>query len=245
MTVALALLSVMAGSALQRLTGIGFALVSAPLLVLLLGPFQGVLVSNGAIILAGTILFLQLRRSVDWRRFGLLLPSALIGIIPGAWLAVTMPSNLLDVVVGAAVIIGMSASFFVERLGTVSGPLPTAGFGFLSGLMNVTAGVGGPALSVYGVVTRWCQVSFAATLQPLFVLMGAASVAAKLIGSQGAAVQLSGWVWVAVAVMVVAGVAVGTWASRHVTPVTARRVVVLLAYTGGIATLVRGIAGSL
>lgn len=52
MTLALALLAVAVGTALQRLTGIGFALVAAPLLVLLLDPFHGVLVANAAITLA-------------------------------------------------------------------------------------------------------------------------------------------------------------------------------------------------
>lgn len=109
--------------------------------------------------------------------------------------------------------------------------------------MNVTASVGGPALSVYGVVSRRSQVSFAATLQPLFVVMGAASVVAKVITDGGAAIDLPGWVWAAVAVAVLAGVGAGTWLSRHVAAPAARRLVVVLAYAGGLATLARGISG--
>lgn len=78
MTLALALLAVAVGTALQRLTGIGFALVAAPLLVLLLDPFHGVLVANAATTLAAAILFLQLRRSVDWHRFRMLLLAGLL-----------------------------------------------------------------------------------------------------------------------------------------------------------------------
>lgn len=245
MTLALALLAVAAGAALQRVTGIGFALVSAPLLVLLLDPFHGVLVANAAITMASTILFVQLRQAVDWRRFWMLLPAALIGTAPGAWLALRLPASTLDVIVGGAVIAGLTASFFAARLDALARPLPTAGFGFLSGLMNVTAGVGGPALSVYGVVTRWSQVSFAATLQPLFALMGATAVLAKLLGAEHVALQLPGWAWGAVAAAVLGGIAVGTWGSRHVSAAVARRAVIVLAYAGGLATLVRGIASAL
>ena len=39
-------LGVVAGALTQRVTGIGFALVCAPLLVLIAGPFEGVVLSN-------------------------------------------------------------------------------------------------------------------------------------------------------------------------------------------------------
>lgn len=241
MTLVLALAAVGLGSALQRLTGVGFALVSAPFLVLLLDPFDGVVVANGAAALASGILFTQLRKSVDWRRFRLLLPAALVGIVPGAWIALTMDMSVLDVIVGVAVILGMSASYFAARIGTMSGPIPTMGFGFMSGLMNVAAGVGGPALSVYGVATRWAQLSFAATLQPLFFVMGTVSLVVKLVGARGTVMPLQGWTWVAVGAMVVLGISVGTWLSRRVSAVLARRLVIVLAYAGGLATLIRGI----
>lgn len=241
MILVLALAAIGLGSALQRLTGVGFALVSAPFLVLLLDPFDGVVVANGAAALASGMLFTQLRRSVDWRRFRLLLPAALVGILPGAWMALTLDKSVLDVIVGLTVILGMSASYFTARIGTISGPVPTLGFGFMSGLMNVAAGIGGPALSVYGVATRWSQLSFAATLQPLFFAMGTVSVAVKLIGANGTVMPLPGWAWGAVGAMVVAGISVGTWLAHRINAVLARRLVVVLAYAGGLATLIRGI----
>lgn len=53
---------IMLGASVQRLAGIGFALVSAPALVLLLGPAEGVVLSNCA---AGAISAIGLASS--WR----------------------------------------------------------------------------------------------------------------------------------------------------------------------------------
>ena len=45
-TTVLVIAAVLIGSSMQRITGMGFALVAAPFLVLLLGPIDGVIVVN-------------------------------------------------------------------------------------------------------------------------------------------------------------------------------------------------------
>ncbi len=47
--------------------------------------------------------------------------------------------------------------------------------------MYAAAGIGGPSLSVYAVVSRWEQRAFAATLQPFFLTVGASSLLTKLL----------------------------------------------------------------
>jgi len=239
---ALALLAVAGGSTLQRLTGMGFALVAAPALVLLLDPVEGVLVTNAGASLAALLLFVKLRGAVDWRRLTYLLPAALAGIAPGAWVALTVPAPVLDVVVGVAVIGGISASFVAARVGEMRGRGPMIGLGFASGFMNVSAGVGGPALSVYGVASRWAQVSFAATLQPLFLAMGVVSLAAKWWGGGADVATQPWWLWAGVAAAVVLGVVVGSRLAPRVSAGQARTLVIVIAYVGGVATLVRGVA---
>ncbi|MBZ2197843.1 sulfite exporter TauE/SafE family protein [Occultella gossypii] len=241
MIVALALLAVVAGAALQRITGLGFALVSAPFLVLLLGPFDGVVVANAGGALSSLLLLVRLRDMIDWHRFRYLTAGALVGTIPGAWVALTVADRVLDIGIGLAVVLGMSASFLAARLGTMSGRAPMLAFGGASGFMNVTAGVGGPALSVYGVASRWSQLSFAATLQPVFLVMGLVSLAVKGVGAPEAFAALGWSVWLGVAVAVLLGLAVGTVLARRVGPAKARVVVIVMAYAGGAATLLRGL----
>ncbi|TDE88566.1 sulfite exporter TauE/SafE family protein [Occultella glacieicola] len=236
-----ALLAVVVGALLQRLTGMGFALVSAPFLVLLLGPFDGVLVANAGGAFSSLILLRRLRSWIDWHRFRYLMPAALVGIVPGAWVALNVPSHVLDLSIGLIVVLGMTASLIAARADAASGTLPMLLLGGASGFMNVTAGVGGPALSVYGVVSRWSQLSFAATLQPLFLVMGLVSLGVKWAGEPAAFATLGWPIWLGVAAAVLVGLALGTGLARWVGPGTARVVVIVMAYAGGVATLLRGL----
>jgi hypothetical protein len=54
-------LGVVAGALTQRVTGVGFALVCAPLLVLIAGPFEGVVLAN---LLSLTVNLVRVRRGL-------------------------------------------------------------------------------------------------------------------------------------------------------------------------------------
>ena len=58
-------LSVCIGAVSQRATGMGFALLSAPFLVLVLGPLQGILAVNAASVLANSLILVQVWRDVE------------------------------------------------------------------------------------------------------------------------------------------------------------------------------------
>ena len=68
------------GAGTQRITGLGFALVSAPFLVLLLGPFAGVFVVNVLGVAASVLVLAQVRRDVDVRR-GLMLYATVLAAV--------------------------------------------------------------------------------------------------------------------------------------------------------------------
>jgi len=67
-TTGLVLAAVVMGAGMQRITGMGFALVAAPFLVLLLGPVEGVVLVNlcGAVT-AGAIIF-RVVRDIDFAK---------------------------------------------------------------------------------------------------------------------------------------------------------------------------------
>ena len=81
MTLALLAGAVLLGAATQRLTGMGFALVSAPLLVAVLGPLTGVQLLQVFGIFASALVLAQ----VCWRRGPhsvLLMLPVVVGIFP-------------------------------------------------------------------------------------------------------------------------------------------------------------------
>ncbi|GAA1828594.1 sulfite exporter TauE/SafE family protein [Agromyces salentinus] len=234
-------LSVLVGAIAQRVTGMGFALVASPALVILLGPFDGVIVVNLCAVISSLIILPRVWRFVEWRRFGLLVAPALVGTLVGALIAAHVPGAPLQVVIGVLVIGALTTSLLVTRAEHVARGWPPAVIaGGASGVMNAAAGVGGPALSVYAVATRWSQVGFAATAQPYFVVIGAASLALKL-GQTGWAVpelEPGAWPWIIAALLV--GLGIGELLHRRIPHHAARTAVIVIAYLGGAAALIDG-----
>lgn len=230
------------GAVAQRLTGMGFALVVSPFLVLLLGPFDGVMLVNLASIVSALIVLVTVWRDVDVRAYGWLAASAIVGVVPGAFLAARVDPAILETTVGAVLITSLTGSLLVARLPiTFTGNRPRLVAGFASGLMNAGAGVGGPAVSAYGILSRWPHRPFAATLQPYFATVGLASVIAKLVIAPGSLPDLGPVGWGAAGAALVSGVAVGTIAARYLTVRWARSAVIVIAFAGAAVALVTGL----
>ncbi|WP_105034485.1 sulfite exporter TauE/SafE family protein [Cryobacterium aureum] len=240
-TTVLVITAVLIGSSMQRITGMGFALVAAPFLVLLLGPVDGVIVVNVCGALTASIILLRVFRQVDWRRYGILAVCAVGGIVPGSYVLQFVPVAWLEISIGVLVAAGLTISINLGRV-VVRDRL---GFrvlaGMSSGFMNTTAGVGGPAVSIYAIATGWPQRSFAATMQPYFLTIGLTSLASKFaLGSAGLP-QLPALVWVLIGCACIVGLIVGDRLTTVIEPHVARRLLVIVAYLGSFATILRGV----
>lgn len=236
----LLLAAIIIGGVSQRVTGMGFALVTAPFLVLLLGPVGGVLVVNVCAAMTSSLILLRVRRDVAWRRFAVLGTASVVGILPGSVLAQAAPSAWLELVVGTLVLLALASSLLARRAPAVRGQASAVVTGLVAGAMNSTAGVGGPAFSVYAVASRWPQTSFAATLQPLFITTGLVSFGSKLAIEPSSLPPLAWWVWVGIAAALGAGVLLGDRVAHHLSARTARAGLLVVAATGAATIAVRG-----
>lgn len=235
LTVGLLALAVFVGAATQRLTGLGFALVAAPMLVLVAGPLQGVLLSNALSLVINVVLAVMLHRDIDVRRAVLLAIPALIVVPIGAWVAARMSPAVLSLMIGGLVVVALSAVVAAPGLRVRAGRGAAIGAGAASGFMNVTAGVGGPALSLYAIATRWHGVGFVASAQLYFALLNAGSLIAK-----GGLPHLGITGLIACTAGLVLGTVSGHLVAPHVTPSRVRQAIIVLAFAGAIATVVRG-----
>ena len=235
-------LAVLVGTILQRVSGAGVGLIVSPVLSLLIGPAHGVLVTNGVTMISGTTLTIQAWRRIDWKRYAILVSSALIGLIPGAWLVAHLPSAWLQIVVGGVVLLGLAVTVGLRNLPPTAETPTGIVAGAFGGLFNVTAGVAAAAMVVNARMTRWAQVSYAATMQPTFATLGAMSVAAKLIAGVGSG---EGWPSPWLFVVALCAVFVGAWlggiVARHVSASKARTLAMSLAAAGALAAVVRGL----
>ncbi|OPG06713.1 hypothetical protein B1R27_16615 [Streptomyces sp. GKU 895] len=228
---------VLLGSSVQWLTGMGFALVAVPALILLLGPAQGVVLANCA---SGVICVVGLVGG--WRRVR---PAAMVPLcvaaactVPaGAWLTRQLPSPVLLLVMGALVTVAVLLVMRGARLPALRGTKGAVVAGAAGGFMNSAAGVGGPPISLYALNAGWTVREFVPNAMFYGVVVNAFSVAANGVP------ELSPPRWVAVvAAMGVGGVIGRTLASR-IPERWARQLVLLLALTGGVTAVGKGLWG--
>ncbi|WP_329310995.1 sulfite exporter TauE/SafE family protein [Streptomyces sp. NBC_01262] len=225
------------GASVQRLTGMGFALVAVPALVLLLGPAEGVVLANCA---AGVISAVGL---VDgWREVR---PAAMVPLVlaaactvpAGSWTAARLPEPVLlvgmGVLVSAAVLLVMRGA----RVPALRGVRGAVAAGAAGGFMNSSAGVGGPAVSLYAVNAGWTVREFVPNAQFYGVVVNAFSVAANGVP------RLAPPVWLLAGAALAAGTVIGKALGERVPERRARQLVLALALAGGLTTLGKGLWG--
>lgn len=229
-------LSTFVGALAQRTTGMGFALLSAPFLVLVLGPLEGVLVVNAAGCVTNSLILARVWRDIDWPRAKVLVPMGVIGVLPGAMAVALLPEAPLTIVVSLLVILGLGATLLMRGRTVPSSAALGAVGGFASGFMNVTAGVGGPGVVVYARATGWEHRCFAATAQLHGLVLGIASLAAKRALPS---FELTGWAALLLALLL--GLVAGDRLARRVDGSSLMRGVMVIALTGAVLALARGV----
>ena len=228
--------TVLVGALAQRSTGMGFALLSAPFLVLVLGPFEGILVTNLCGAMSSALNVLAQRHDVDWPRAAVLVPMGVVGVIPGAVAVMLIPEAPLMVAVSAVVIAGLALTLLLRgRTLPRSRALGAAG-GLASGFMNVTAGVGGPGVVIYARATGWPHRQFAATAQLQFLVLSVVSLAAKR-----SLPTLDPLSWAVLVIALLAGTIAGSWLGPRIPPERAMQIVLVLAVAGSLIALARGL----
>ncbi|MEV0932527.1 sulfite exporter TauE/SafE family protein [Streptomyces phaeochromogenes] len=226
---------VLLGSCVQWLTGMGFALVAVPALVLLLGPAQGVVLAN---CVAGVICVVGLAgglREVRLRAMVPLCAAAACTVPLGTWLARRLPEPVLLAFMGALVTVAVLLVMRGARVPALRGGGGAVAAGAVGGFMNSAAGVGGPPISLYAVNAGWTVREFVPNALFYGVVVNAFSIASNGVPRLGAPV------WALVVAGMVVGGSIGRWLAGRVPERQARLLVLLLALVGGVMTLGKGL----
>lgn len=235
---------VLVGAVAQRVAGLGFAMLASPLLVLLLGPHEGVLLVNICGVISSALITPRVWKDINWSAFRWLTAFSVVGSVAGAIIATRLESAVLSLAVGIIVLIALLLSLGLSRANVaVGGPGPRAAAGVLSGLTNSMAGVGGPAVSAYAVLSRWDQRSFAATVQPFFAVIGTVAVVSKAIVAPEQQLVLPWWDWGLFVLAIAIGIFGGERLQRHVKDHHARIFILAIAFAGALAAVAKGWIG--
>lgn len=227
--------AVFVGASTQRISGMGFALVSSPFLVMVLGPHEGVMLVNLLGACSSLLIFAQAFRQVEYKKVLILLIPAMVMTLPGAWVAAALDGPLLSVIISIMVILALASSFMIRNLPMAQSKSLAVGAGAVSGFMSVTAGVSGPAIAGYAIASRWPQAQFAISVQLYFLVLSLTSLAAK-----GGMPQLHWQQWAGCFAAMVVGILLGNFLAPKIPAKYSRAFVVLIAFSGAVSLMVNG-----
>lgn len=149
------LVAVFLAGVLQRVTGLGFALVASPVLVVGVGADEAVRLVVVTSLASSSYALAATREHCRPEEVWPLLVFALLAIWPAAFLAKMVAPAVASVVAGVTVLVALGLA--LRPRGPVSGSRwsQAAAAGSLSGVMNAMAALGGPMAAAYGLGRGW------------------------------------------------------------------------------------------
>lgn len=146
---ALVVASVGVAAAAQVLSGMGFALIAGPLLVLVVGPTDGVRLSVAISLVLNVVVLARSHRFVRWGDvLRLFVPAAAL-VLPTLMLTTHVDSAVVSAAAGTAVLVGVMLLASGHRARWVDGPAGAISAGAGSGILNVLAGTSGPPVALF------------------------------------------------------------------------------------------------
>src|SRR5690625_5179011 len=113
MVIGILLLSFIA-TALQRITGLGFAMLTAPFAVVALGTHQGIMLITVLALVASVFMLPSMWRDIHWSRVGWIGIPATLSIVPSAWLVDHLDVALIYLLVCVLVTIGLRVVLLMQ-----------------------------------------------------------------------------------------------------------------------------------
>lgn len=231
---ALALIAVAGAGIVTGLTGFGFALVSVPLLLLVMPPSS--VVTTALIIgsLTSSANALTARRHVEKKLLWVLLPSAMVGMVAGSYVLRWCDPVVLKLTAAGLVILFTVLLAVRRRPRGHPSRVAEALVGTASGVLTTSVGLSGPPVVLLMAAVLPDKHRSRATLAAYFALISPLGLATLLL--QGSTPPRA-WATAAIlAPVALLGRAAGSRLHRHTSPVAFR------ALTLGI-TLAAGIGG--
>lgn len=172
----------------QALTGFGAALISVPLLSLLIGPVAAVVTVTMLSVFLSAGMAIQLRRSIDVSALRVVVPAGILGMPLGLLALRFVEPRWLSLGIGVVV---LCFTLALIRGLTFSGRAATLTAGVASGVLLTSTGMNGPPLVIAFAGNRLPPDRFRATLQVVFWLHDLVAIGGFAIA--GVLTPIAGW----------------------------------------------------
>ncbi|MFP7365528.1 sulfite exporter TauE/SafE family protein [Corynebacterium callunae] len=232
------------GACLQRVSGLGLGLVAGPVMAVIIGPIEGILVVNVISVFNAAISTASVHKDIDWPQFRIIAIMLILGAIPATVLLKYVPVSVVLTIVALILLASLSlVTFAQKKIPHFSGRIPAVVAGIVSGFSNSLSGASGPVMTIYAQATRWEQKPFAATLQPVFFSAALVSILVKALFGTAHLPDTSLWVWPVCVVSMVLGNFLGARMAPHIAKGTARKFALVVAFGGAFVVLYKGLSG--
>jgi uncharacterized protein len=174
--------AVFLGAFLNTLAGFGFALVTVPLMALVVGPKEAVVLSAIVGLASNGAVAIRLRRQVDRTVTGRVLAGSMLGMPIGIVVLGLVADEPLKVMISIAVLVSAVLLATGWRLHDPK-PATDVVAGFVSGACNTSIGISGPPVVVLMQGRGMPKATFRASIVAVFFVAGI--VALVLFGVTG------------------------------------------------------------
>ncbi len=224
------------------LTGFGSALIAMPLLSPLIGVEVAAPLFALVAVVAEVVSFLRYRRHLEFQSVRRLIIGSLIAIPIGIALASRLPERWVLLALGVGVIGYSLYSLLRLPLPHINQPRLGYAFGFLGGLFSGAYNIGGPAIVIYGNLSRWNPGAFKSGLQSFFMLNSALVVTLHLLNQ-----HVTPLVWEGV-LLALPTMLLGTWLGwkleARINPAQFQRLVLILLVLIGARLVLANLIGT-
>lgn len=216
------LISFLAGF-VQSATGFGSALVPMPILIRLYGVQIAAPFVSLCSLLIEAILFLRLKKMIDFRVVWQMVTGLIVGIPLGVWAPRYLNERAVLSILGL-VILGYALYALLNfKLPQLQHPLWAYLVGGLSGLLGGAYNTTGPPVIIYGNCRRWEPAQFKANLQGFFIVASVwVAINHGLAGNYAAPILQS---FLASIAAILLGIWAGQKTSQRLNPDTFRKIV--------------------
>ncbi|HZG55565.1 sulfite exporter TauE/SafE family protein [Paenibacillus sp.] len=182
-------------SALQTGTGFGFSIMTVPLLLLVYGVHEAVLLNNAMSVLLSLLLWYRIRKEIDAGLLKRLLLGGFVAMPAGLLVFAMVPGQRLKLIVGAISILFTVLLALRFRMRQTAAKDRAAGG--LSGFLAAAIGIPGPPLLAYASAVGMEKTTLRSTTLAFYLFLYSASFLLQL----GLGRAESGW-WISAALSV-------------------------------------------
>jgi len=219
----------------QAVTGFGLALVSMPLLVLVLN----IQVASPLVALIGGVaellLLLHYRADLNIRAVTRLVVASLLGIPVGVLLLRRVDVGVITAVLGLLILLYALYALSGLRLPRLAHQAWGYGFGFVAGVLGGAYNISGPPVIIYGNCRQWPPAEFKSNLQGFFVVSSYTVIAVHALSGNFTPVVWRNFL-IALPAMLLA-LFVGLRLDMHLNPERFRRIVLVVLIVLGASLL--------